>query len=293
MRTTQKTHSPHSQSLFSITIFSVKFDNMLPRHSISKKPSGLLSRYSTGGKFQISLLFNILFLIGLFKIVHESIIDGASSSTSETDLTMMIRGDEMTWHGGYPVPRDHKGTCWCTADEGYCSCTPNVSVDLIMANENNTHVWLVRRKDNDLLGNPGGFLNVGETVEQAMHRELREEMNIVLDAEHEKPKLLGVYSDPKRDPRRANTAIAFVVRLTRSIEPKAADDAKDVLLISLDDIEKYEYFADHKTILFDYRNMIKGSGGKATSGSVKALVGDIKSTQRALEINRAVCSAKK
>jgi 8-oxo-dGTP diphosphatase len=100
----------------------------------------------------------------------------------------------------------------------------------------------------------GGFVMLGETVEQTVRRELKEEMTIELQ---DTPFLFGVYSDPRRDNRRHTVSAVYVVRLDGTEQPKAADDIKGVVRIPMDDIEKYDYFSDHKTILTDYLQIIR------------------------------------
>jgi 8-oxo-dGTP diphosphatase len=122
----------------------------------------------------------------------------------------------------------------------------------------------------------GGFVNVGETVEQTVKRELQEEMGIDLV---KPPQLLGIYSDPRRDNRRHTVSSVFAVHLDGEEKPVAADDVKEVKRIPLSDIEKYEYFADHKTILLDYRHSLRGD-----AISVGTSEGDFAS-----DVQRSVC----
>ncbi len=96
---------------------------------------------------------------------------------------------------------------------------------------------------------PGGFVEVGETVESAVLRELKEETG--LDAKINK--LFGVYSDPKRDPRFHVVSVVFVCDAEG--EPKAGDDAKRVRVYKLEDLPLDLLVFDHKRILLDY---IKG-----------------------------------
>lgn len=102
------------------------------------------------------------------------------------------------WHGGNP---EFKGSCWCSADQ-YCMCTPSLAIDAIITVKNapEPSIVLVRRRDNprDIYALPGGFVDIGETIEHATIREVKEETN--LDLLHLSQ--FRVYSDPKRDKRR-------------------------------------------------------------------------------------------
>ncbi len=93
---------------------------------------------------------------------------------------------------------------------------------------------------------PGGFVEVGETVESAVLREIKEETG--LDARINR--LFGVYSDPKRDPRFHVVSVVFVCDAEG--EPKAGDDAKRVRVYKLEDLPLELLVFDHKSILLDY-----------------------------------------
>ena len=97
----------------------------------------------------------------------------------------------------------------------------------------------------------GGFNEVGETSLETLHRELAEEMSIVLPPDSE-PKLFGVYNDPMRDSRRHTSSVVYVVEVPGDVRPEAGDDAAEVLLLPLADVEKEDFFVDHKQILLDY-----------------------------------------
>ena len=93
---------------------------------------------------------------------------------------------------------------------------------------------------------PGGFVEVGETVEKAVLREVKEETG--LDAKI--VKLLGVYSEPNRDPRFHVVSVVFV--LDAYGEPKGGDDAKKAVVFPIEDLPFDKIVFDHAKILKDY-----------------------------------------
>ncbi len=94
---------------------------------------------------------------------------------------------------------------------------------------------------------PGGFVDVGETLEHAAIREAKEEtsLDVKLTA------LLGIYSDPKRDPRNHTVTAVYLAEATGL--PKAADDAKNFGLFTFDNLPDTLAF-DHAQVLADYQN---------------------------------------
>jgi 8-oxo-dGTP diphosphatase len=125
--------------------------------------------------------------------------------------------------------------------------TPLLAVDLIIENadRDDGRVLVIERR-NDPVGwsLPGGFVDVGETVETAAIREAREETGL----EVELVTLLGVYSDPRRDPRGHSVSVAFVARAHGT--PSAGDDAKSSRWI--DPTTPPQLVFDHDQILRDY-----------------------------------------
>src|ERR671936_2153760 len=84
---------------------------------------------------------------------------------------------------------------------------PTPTVDVIL--QRDSKVLMIRRKKEpfkDRLALPGGFVNEGETVEDAVKREAMEETSL----EVEPIEILGVYSQPKRDPRKHIMTVVFV-----------------------------------------------------------------------------------
>lgn len=124
--------------------------------------------------------------------------------------------------------------------------TPLLSVDAVLF-DTDGRLLLVRRKYSPFQGQfalPGGFVEVGETVEQAVVRELKEETGI----DGRIKRLVGVYSAPDRDPRRHNVSIAFLMEATRQV-PVGGDDAASASFEPCSDGLALAF--DHSTILSD------------------------------------------
>ena len=100
--------------------------------------------------------------------------------------------------------------------------TPALTTDCV-AIDGKGRALLIRRGRPPFKGMyalPGGFVEVGETVEDACRRELMEEAGV--KAGRLEP--VGVYSDPSRDPRGHTCSVVFLTRVARAT-PKAGDDA--------------------------------------------------------------------
>lgn len=161
------------------------------------------------------------------------------------------------WHSkGSPFihPDLNKGTCWCSGDE-YCMCTPSLAIDTILTSGSD-HFWLVKRKDAGKYATMGGFVEVGETSVDAVHRELMEEMHIQVHGGA--ISLFGVYDDPRRDARRHTVSVVYVVDVPDGVKPYAGDDAAEVVRVRHEDIQNMDFFADHKNILMDFLSQKKG-----------------------------------
>ncbi len=128
--------------------------------------------------------------------------------------------------------------------------TPLLSVDIIIRLEDPTEIVLIERRNPPHgWALPGGFVDLGETLEQAALREAREEtcLQVRLLA------LLGCYSDPERDPR-GHTVSAVYVADARG-RPQAADDARSIRIADPAD-RKLPLAFDHRLILDDYLHFL-------------------------------------
>jgi len=93
---------------------------------------------------------------------------------------------------------------------------------------------------------PGGFVDYGESLEEAVRREMKEETDLDL----EDLKQFHTYSQPGRDPRFHTIATVFTANAKG--KPKAGDDAAGLKIVKLNEIEKIPFAFDHKKIIQDY-----------------------------------------
>jgi len=126
---------------------------------------------------------------------------------------------------------------------------PALTVDAVWIHRG--RVLLVRRGRAPFRGRwalPGGFVELQETVEQAVARELKEETGLTA-----RPiGLVGVYSGPHRDPRRPTTTVAFLMRGTAG-KPRAGDDSAEAAWVPLPKARPLAF--DHDRILRDARRL--------------------------------------
>ena len=126
--------------------------------------------------------------------------------------------------------------------------TPALAADAIieMPDRPGRPIVLIERKNPPYgWAIPGGFVELGETVEHAARREALEETGLIVRLQI----LLGVYSDPLRD-NRGHTVTAIYVAEAEG-QPVAADDAAAVDIFNLDVLPDVLAF-DHAQVLADY-----------------------------------------
>jgi 8-oxo-dGTP diphosphatase len=110
------------------------------------------------------------------------------------------------------------------------------------------HTLLIRRKHDPFAGGyalPGGFVEIGETVEAACRREVLEETGLKVN----ELTLVGVYSDPKRDPRGHTVSVAYTTLWRSNSLPHAGSDAVSAEWIN--DWRSLTLAFDHAKILAD------------------------------------------
>ena len=123
--------------------------------------------------------------------------------------------------------------------------TPLLTVDALIIYEGK--LVLIKRKNppyKDQFALPGGFVDIGERVEQATIREAKEETGLDIYI----TRLLGVYSDPLRDPRGHTVSICFTAYGEGDL--KAGSDAEGIKLFNLHDLPKLAF--DHNKIVEDF-----------------------------------------
>jgi len=122
--------------------------------------------------------------------------------------------------------------------------TPALTVDAVI--EYQQKLVLIRRKNPPFAGSyalPGGFVEVGESMEDAARREAKEETGLDIDI----VRLVGVYSDPGRDPRGHTVSACYLA--TGSGVLAAGTDAADAELFDFDRIPKLAF--DHDRMVSD------------------------------------------
>jgi len=123
--------------------------------------------------------------------------------------------------------------------------TPNLTADGAILKDGK--ILLIKRRNEPFKGKwalPGGYVEYGEKVEDTVVREVLEETGLktkIID-------LIGVYSDPNRDPRGHNITVAYSLGIVGG-ELSSGDDAADAKFFDLDDLPELSF--DHDVIIKD------------------------------------------
>ena len=131
-----------------------------------------------------------------------------------------------------------------------------MTVDIFIYNEDNEFI-LIQRKNAPFKNHwalPGGFVDYGETTENAAIREAKEETSIDVELKG----LVNVYSNPHRDPRRHTVSVCYLAQGNFD-DADADDDAKDIGVFSFDDLEDHNLAFDHKDILDEIKDCLENN----------------------------------
>lgn len=125
---------------------------------------------------------------------------------------------------------------------------PSLTTDIFIFDDDLNFILIKRKNEpyKDYWALPGGFVDYGECVEDAAIREALEETSINVELKE----LVGVYSDPSRDPRGHTVSITYTARGNMK-KMNAADDACDIGLFKQEDLEKINLAFDHAKIIKD------------------------------------------
>lgn len=144
---------------------------------------------------------------------------------------------------------------------GYVAPALTVDAALLKGRE----ILLIRRGREPYKGSwalPGGFVDVGERVEDAVRRELVEETGLKGDVVD----LLGVYSDPARDPRGHTVSVVFVLKVAGIVPVDDLDDADEARWFGLDALPELAF--DHARIVADAKAWLGVAGNFEKLGDV-------------------------
>ncbi|MBU1091165.1 MAG: NUDIX hydrolase [Candidatus Omnitrophica bacterium] len=122
---------------------------------------------------------------------------------------------------------------------------PFTTVDAII--EINNGIVLIERSNPPFgWALPGGFVDYGESLEDAVTRETKEETGLeIIELEQ-----FHTYSDPQRDPRFHTIGTVFLTKVKG--KPQAGDDAASLKIVRLSELEGIVFAFDHAKVIKDY-----------------------------------------
>ena len=122
---------------------------------------------------------------------------------------------------------------------------PIPTVDILIEIESKG-IILIKRKNSPFgWAIPGGFVDYGESLEEAAIREAKEETNLDVKLIRQ----FHTYSNPKRDPRHHSISTVYIGK--GKGKPKAKDDALEIGIFNESNLPD-EIAFDHRLILSDY-----------------------------------------
>lgn len=178
--------------------------------------------------------------VGLAKIVAQEVLRFCRAYPGVLKNMVLVIKDRETFH---LFEKEVYGYLRHVQED--LGCGPYVTVDMII--ELKKGLVLIERTNPPFgFALPGGFVDHGESLEDAARREAKEETNLDLVNLEE----FRTYSDPKRDPRFHTVSTVFIGKGKGT--PKFGDDAKGLKVVPYEDLLKYDYAFDHKQIIKDY-----------------------------------------
>jgi ADP-ribose pyrophosphatase YjhB (NUDIX family) len=140
---------------------------------------------------------------------------------------------------------------------------PVLTVDIIIEMDERSIVLIRRRNPPFGWALPGGFVDYGESLEDAAVREAREETSLEVSGLRQ----MHTYSKPDRDPRQHTITTVFTAKATG--QPRASDDAADIGIFTRHNLPAPLVF-DHRDILEDYfRSVDRASSDEETTAGGK------------------------
>ena len=138
----------------------------------------------------------------------------------------------------------------------YFSNSPILTVDALVEKEGK--ILLIKRKYPPYgWALPGGKVECGETLEEAIIRELKEETNLIA----KRVTRYNIFDKPDRDPRFHAISVTFIIDSYEGV-PKAADDAKEFFWVPYAEfidnafIKKLSNITEERAIAFDHRKIV-------------------------------------
>ena len=130
--------------------------------------------------------------------------------------------------------------------------TPLLTIDAFAMK--NGKVLLGKRKSGTFANHwelPGGFVERGETLRKAVAREALEETGLKVIPQ----KIVGIYDDPKRDPRGHVVTVTYLCKITGGRIKPQENEVKEVRFFSIPEIRKLKLAFDHRKIINDALKM--------------------------------------
>ncbi|MBE6496862.1 MAG: NUDIX hydrolase [Methanobrevibacter sp.] len=125
---------------------------------------------------------------------------------------------------------------------------PSITTDIFIFDDDLNFILIKRKNEpyKDCWAIPGGFVEYGETVENAAIREAKEETSIDVELMD----LVNVYSKPDRDPRGHTITVAYTAK-GNFADKKADSDAIDISIFDEKKLDEIDIAFDHKEIIKD------------------------------------------